>query len=102
MDSTPEKKSFNALSIMLRSDHRALSKLLARHGSWGRAFQAVGSGVDAERAWEDLSRAGARLILPADAEFPEVIKEIPWTPHALYMKGAALRNDMCMIAIVGT
>lgn len=102
MDSIAEKKSFNALSIVHKSDHRGLSKLFVSYGSWSNAFHTVGGNVDADRAWEDLARAGVRLLSPSDEEFPDILKEIPWPPHALYAKGAVMRRDACVIAIVGT
>lgn len=46
--------------------------------------------------------AGIRILLPWQAEFPRLLKEIPDPPSVLYVRGELRRTDALGIAIVGT
>ena len=47
-------------------------------------------------------KAGIRILLPWQSEFPRLLKEIPDPPSVLYVRGELRRTDALAIAIVGT
>src|SRR5688572_15203231 len=97
-----EKQSYHALSLGAAGDYRKLEALLQRYESWTAAYKAQAKDTpEREKSWKQLTDQGIRLIMPSDQEFPELLKEIPWQPHALYALGAVLTNDL-KLAIVGT
>jgi DNA processing protein len=98
-------------------------RLLARFGEPARVFQASGEdllgvkGVNQDlardllsfRDWDRveaelaaLAAAGAEVILPDDPRFPTRLKEIPYPPPLLFLKGALLPQDDLALALVGT
>ncbi len=103
-NSLEEKRFFNALNEAYCGDYRALEKAQRRHGSWSSAWTFVAkdfSKIDPEDSFRKLEKAGVALLLSDDAEFPSVLREIPWPPFGLYYKGE-LPSSGEAIAIVGT
>lgn len=97
-----EKQSYNSLAISLMGDYRKLDVLMKQYGSWASAYQYTNTGGDdRHEKWNELIKHSIRLILPTDDEFPSLLREIPWQPHALYATGAPL-SDTMKIAVVGT
>ncbi len=97
-----EHQSYNALATWLHADYRKLAALYEQHGSWSRAYEKnADEAGDAPSLWKMLEQHSIRVILPADNEFPTLLKEIPWVPHALYAIGAPLTLES-KLAIVGT
>lgn len=99
---------YNALNIETETNHRKLAKLIATHGSWHRAWEAVcrvgglqTDTTDPKQAWEELHRRGIRLILRNEKEFPNLLTEAPWAPQGIYVLGT-LREEPLSIAVVGT
>jgi DNA processing protein len=98
-----EKISYNALSHTFEGTYESIKKALGVHGSAARAWSAEkGSPTTAEALWEALEKHDVRLHLSADPEFPQLLREMPWPPFALYTKGAPLTTTLAGIAIVGT
>src|SRR3989344_6570469 len=106
-----ELKSYHALNLAYVSNYEALKKILGIHGSWHKAWLALqndfgsfpfGKRIDADLEWLKLAHNDVRLVLNADKNFPALLKEIPWSPHGLYMRGAELNDADKLIAIVGT
>jgi DNA processing protein len=98
-------------------------RLLARFGEPARVFQASGEdllgvkGVNQDlardllsfRDWDRveaelaaLAAAGAEVILPDDPRFPARLRQIPYPPPLLFLKGALLPEDDLALALVGT
>lgn len=99
-----EAKFYNALNVALQSEYPAypeLKKLLAMHGNWQKAWQKGNYKLDIEAEWQKLEKNGVRLIMLSDADYPELLKEIPLPPFGLYVKGD-LTLDKPSVAIVGT
>ena len=99
-----EKIAYHTLATILRGDYRALKKLREDNGTWKhslRIFKKTKKDIDPEVLWQSLVSSGVELVLDTDAEFPTLLKEIPWPPLAIYLRGAPL-VDMPRIAIVGT
>ena len=99
-----ELRSYNALNITCFSNYETLKKSWADFGSWSKAwrkFQAS-SAVDEAQEWRKLKENRVSLILESEPGFPEQLREIPWPPFGLYIKGELLINTNPLVAIVGT
>ncbi|MDO8602146.1 MAG: DNA-processing protein DprA [bacterium] len=97
-----EHQSYNALATWLYGDYKKLAALLEQHHSWTVAYQKnAPEAGDADALWKPVERSGLKLILNTDTGFPQILREIPWKPHALYLLGAPLTSER-KIAIVGT
>ncbi len=101
---TAEQKSYNALALTYRVSYKTLQNLWDQHGSWQAALAASHSKKvpDAEKAAAELDRLGIRIILQNDDDFPELLREIPWPPLALYVRGTLPTFEKPAVAIVGT
>ena len=102
-----EAKSFNALNIVLQSNYAELKKSFEQFGSWSGAWQKLKGdhNVDADAEWKKLAQHEVRLILKEDANFPAALKEIPWPPLGIFVKGNSdLFSHLAspMVGIVGT
>lgn len=98
-----EAKFYNALNIALQSEssnYNRLKSLFDKYGSWQKAWQISNYNTDAGIELEKLNKLGINLITQNDPVFPRLLKEIPWPPLAIYMKGAM--PDKRAVAIVGT
>jgi len=99
---TEESKFYNALNITLESNYSELKSLLSRYDSWQKAWKHItGPKVDADKEWQKLQSSGIELRLQEDENFPAVLKEIPWTPFGLYIKGS-FPEEVFKISVVGT
>jgi len=58
--------------------------------------------IDAEEETEKAAEIGARIVTPADDEYPEALKAIHDPPLALYVQGRILPGDAKAIGIVGS
>jgi DNA processing protein len=102
-----EAKSYNALANLFFGDYRELKKAFEKYGFWNKAWQelknrAISNEVDPEKEWEKLEKLNIRLILKENSNFPRPLKEIPYPPHAIYLKGEEIDEINPKIAIVGT
>jgi len=98
-------------------------RLLARFGQPARVFQAKAGellavkGVNRDlaqdllafRDWDrveaefaKMSAAGIEVIMPDDPRFPARLKQIPYPPAFLFLKGTLLPQDDLALAVVGT
>lgn len=59
-------------------------------------------GIDTAEEEERAAEAGARIITPLDAEYPEALKSIHDPPLALYIRGRLEPGDAKALAIVGS
>ncbi len=98
-----EIQSYHALNQALHSDYGALKKSLEKYGSWPAAWKAEQARyphLNAEKSWEQLQSLGIDLILFQNPQYPPLLKEIPWPPFGIYIKGSLPATTA--IAIVGT
>lgn len=97
-----EQQSYNALATWLHGDYQKLERLKTEHGSWTAAYQKNAQDAgDALALWRNMTAKNVRLILQEEKEFPELLREIPWSPHALYLLGEPITSER-KIAVVGT
>ena len=55
-----------------------------------------------DAALERLLKLGGEVITCADPRFPAALKQIPYAPPFLYVKGTLLPQDEMAVAVVGT
>ncbi len=55
-----------------------------------------------ERQFNLMTRAGARVVLRWDDEFPPALRSVPAPPPALFVRGRLPSHDTPAVAIVGT
>jgi DNA processing protein len=58
--------------------------------------------MNPDQEWEILEKENVKVISFNDAEYPELLKEIPSAPYLLYMKGIFNFNENPSVAIVGS
>lgn len=99
-----ERLSYNALAIHFRGSYQELAKLIAAHSSWAEAYNSLRTKIkiDRETAGHELNERGIRIVLSADEEFPALLREIPFAPHALYVRGTLPKQETLCAAMVGT
>ena len=84
--------------------HSSLTELEAT-GMLAVSAQAIASGASLTKAEEEIAKAneaGAKIITPADPEFPERLLEIYDPPLCIYVRGDASMLAQPGIAVVGT
>jgi DNA processing protein len=98
-----EAAYYNVLAIRHIGSYTRLQRLYQTHGSWQVAYEKTADGqtLRPEDEFKKLEKLKIRIILAQDAEFPPLLHEIPWTPHALYVRGS-LPKLTSAVAIVGT
>ncbi len=99
-----ERKAYHAISIAARGEYGKLKVLFERHGSWTSAFKATreAASLDIEREWKKLEKLNIRIILRTEKEFPPLLREMPWPPFGIYVKGSGFEDGEIRIAMVGT
>ncbi|MGZ4815759.1 MAG: DNA-processing protein DprA [Terriglobales bacterium] len=84
--------------------HASLTELEAA-GLMAVSAQSIATGASLNLAEEELAKAkaaGARIITPADAEFPRRLLEIYDPPLCLYVRGELPTLSAAGVAVVGT
>jgi len=99
-----DKKYFNALNLILKANYSTLAKLKSEFGCYKRAFENLKETprLDVETEWQKLQKQKIQLLLAEESEFPSLLKEIPWPPLGIYIKGETPKNEEIRIAVVGT
>ena len=97
---------YNALASSYASNYKALGKTRAKHNSWESAWNAESSvnhkEWDPEKLAAELEQAHVQLIMQESSDYPALLKEIPWPPFGIYVKGSIVHNKEKTLAIVGT
>ncbi|MEK7077163.1 MAG: DNA-processing protein DprA, partial [Patescibacteria group bacterium] len=102
---TTEAAYYHALISALQGDYRKIAKVKGAHLTWRAAWESIpqaARAADPEKARGELSAAGARLILREEGEFPSLLREIPWPPFGIYVRGTLPESGTHALAIVGT
>lgn len=100
-NSSKEGLYYNAVNIALNGDYRKIKS--AKGNSWKESWFKIGKDfpkINPDKEHEKLIEAGIDLIISENENFPALLKEIPWPPFAIYIKGKL--NAAQSIAIVGT
>lgn len=105
-----ETAFYHALNILAESDYRKLAKLKQIYKKWEEAWHNLpgeyrnGGGhlPDPEAEWQKLKSLNIILVLFEDENYPPLLKEIPYPPHGLYVRGNLPSHKETILAIVGT
>ena len=96
-----EHAAYHTLASVLYGDYHKLAKLYEQHGTWQGTLAALrperSAGGDAQPLGPDI-----RLILRTDDDFPAALREIPYPPHGIYVRGKLSTPAQISVAIVGT
>lgn len=92
---------FNSLNLHFDGNYSKLSSLWKLHGNWEAAFKNERALPDPEKEWSRLSSSGIKLVLSDSPQFPELLRQIPYPPFGLYVKGV-LDPETPKVAVVGT
>ncbi len=97
---------YNALNIAVKSDYKRLHVLRKDFASWSDAWAHFGDGakknIDPDHEWKKLEAKEAKLVLIEDGEYPALLKETPWPPFGIYVRGVLPSREDITLAIVGT
>jgi DNA processing protein len=80
-------------------------QLLRVHGIGAEAAESISSwekGIDLTSELRRIEEFGCRIIVQADAEYPDLLKQIYDPPIVLYVKGSVVEKDKNSIAMVGS
>jgi DNA processing protein len=92
---------YNSLNVFFGGNYSKLSSAWKKHGNWETAHKNEVGAPDPEKERGRLEAAGIKLVLIDAPEFPEFLKEIPYPPFGLYIKGS-LGANIPTVAVVGT
>ncbi len=95
-----EVQYYNALNALLQGDHSKLKKRWDKFHNWKKAWESEGKSLDIKE-WQKLEELGINLLLNSSPQFPEGLKNIPFSPFGIYKLGN-LNYAKPALAIVGT
>lgn len=97
-----ERISYHALACRAEGEYRTLEGWRKAHGSWDGVCAAMDiPPAERTRAWERLAALGVDCLTASAVGFPPLLREMPWPPFGLYVRGAPLAETPA-VAIVGT
>ncbi len=96
-----ENKFYNAAAIALKGNYKKLKKHKDSFGTWKVVWENIDNAPDPKKEHARLEKLGVKIILFEDSEYPEILKQIPFPPLALYVLGN-LEYSGPAIAIIGT
>ena len=96
-----ERKFYNAAAIALKGNYKKLKKLKDSYGSWKAAWKNIDGAQNPDQEYARLEKIGIKIILLEDSSYPELLKQIPFPPLALYVLGNLGYTEPA-VAIIGT
>lgn len=116
-----EKIFFHALQNVCNARFDLMEKLRHRFGEWESAWNASTGALaqvlsprsaealsnarekfDARAEWQKFEKSDIVLLLAEDEQYPPRLKEIPYAPYGVYVRGAFEDFTKTHLAIVGT
>jgi len=92
-----EKIYLNALNLLFRENFLKLPQMVTQYHSLEEAFNDLtrkqNSPLDPFKEWEKLEQHQIKFITLKDQEYPLLLKEIPYPPLGLYLKGELPKNS---------
>ena len=92
---------FGGAAAVLRAPHQAIAALPGFSRAAATAIRAL-SVARGRAILDGVERLGARVLLPADAAFPTLLRDIPDAPPVLFVWGDAALLGRPTAAIVGS
>jgi len=105
--SEEEKIYLNALNLLFRENFLKLPQMVAQYHSFKEAFNDLirkqNFRLDPLKEWEKLEKNKIKFIALGDEAYPPLLKEIPYSPLGIYVKGEIPDcNKYYYLAVVGT
>ena len=102
-----EKIYLNALNLLFRENFLKLPQIIAQYRSFQEAFTDLtrkqGISLDPLQEWEKLEKNKIKFITLSEEDYPPLLKEIPYPPLGIYVKGEIPEyNKYYYLAVVGT
>ena len=99
-----ERIFYNALAKYTKGNYRDLQKIKEKFSTWTNAYESLSKKIDInpEKEWKILKEKNIDLLLSCEKDFPSLLKEIPFPPHALYVRGKIPADETTCVAMVGT
>jgi len=102
-----EKIYLNALNLLFRENFLKLFQIVAQCHSFQEAFNASirkqNFYLDPLKEWEKLEKNKIKFITLHEEAYPPLLKEIPYPPFGIYLKGELpSSNDYHFLSVVGT
>jgi len=100
-----ERMFYHAVAVHTGGDYATIKRLRRDAESWRAAHEKRSTGertATPEASWEKLKQQNIQLLLREDECFPSLLREIPYPPFGIYIKGVLPKPDQLAIAIVGT
>ncbi|MGB9726735.1 MAG: DNA-processing protein DprA [Minisyncoccia bacterium] len=111
MDPTDEKIYLNGLNILYQSSYAKIFPLFKEYlnknqipsfkNIWENLDKEIREKIDLEKEWRKLEKEKIELITFKNNLYPPLLKQIPYPPLGLYLKGT-LTNNSYPLAVVGT
>jgi len=100
-----EKIYLNALNVAFKNNFLKLFPLLSSSQTfkniWERLNISQKENIDIYKEWQKIEKQKIDFIISSDDKYPNLLKEISYSPSSLYIKGKISEESPC-IAIVGT
>lgn len=103
---TEEAKYYNALNKAFDAQYKKLLRLKEKYGSFKEAYfgeeGAEARKFDLEKDIQKITEREIKIAMMEDEEYPEILREIPFPPLAIYFLGNLPEKKERAIAVVGT
>ena len=102
-----EKIYLNALNLLFRENFLKLPQIIAQYHSFQEAFNDLTRkqdiSLDPLQEWGKLEKNKIKFITLSEEDYPPLLKEIPYPPLGIYVKGEIPEyNKYYYLAVVGT
>ena len=100
-----EKIYLNALNIAFKNNFLKLFPFLSSSQTFKNAWKRLSinqkENIDPYKEWQKLQKQKIGFIISSEDKYPDLLKEISYSPLSFYIKGK-IPEEMPCIAIVGT
>lgn len=100
-----EELFYHAINIALGGNIKEILKLQEKYVSWDLAWSDssfLDKNTTLDQAAKELSSEEFRLILKNQPSYPALLREMPWSPAGIYVKGILPEPFPKTLAVVGT
>jgi len=100
-----EKVYLNALNVTFKNNFLKLFPFLSSSQTFKKAWEKLSisqkENINPYEEWQKIKKQKIDFIISSDNKYPDLLKEISYSPSSLYIKGE-IPEEMPCIAIVGT
>lgn len=98
----PEAAWHAVLEGQLSRDPAVVATLVPDGPDLLRRWRTTARGLDVGQLWEAHARVGVRVLIPEDADYPEVLRADLEPPAVLFARGDLAALERPAVAVVGT